>query len=407
MKYKVLMEQARAALDQAESLVAEGAELTEEKRGEFDRLMVQADELQERAVKLRAVEERDAELQVKMSETHAGNGRIGERRQVVRAVVRNALRRGEQGAGGSAERPGWQGLSSDDRRSERCVRQVLALGGSRSRTRRMADSAETDLPVGAGGVPGEERDDGGADQDHDGRGAGHIGRLCGTAERAGSHRKPAAGPDGRARRRGPGGRADGGQLCGRAGLYRGYVPPIAGAIRGAWGAETQTPAEKNATMGMTPVVAHVYTYKVSMSQSLVEDAANLVDLVQSDIGDTLAIDEDVAFLVGDGNGKPHGHPAGQRKHDRLHPGAQRQRHNSDGGRHSQPEARRRQPVPRAGRVDRQQRDVRGNRGSDRRRGERDLRRSERVGQAAVPPISGRARRCRMWRAVRSRCCSAI
>lgn len=79
-----------------------------------------------------------------------------------------------------------------------------------------------------------------------------------------------------------------------------------GALRGAWGSEVQTPSEKNATLGLQPVVAHVYTFKVPMSQSLVEDAANLVRIVTNQIVQTLAIDEDNAFLVGDGTNKPLG-----------------------------------------------------------------------------------------------------
>lgn len=89
-------------------------------------------------------------------------------------------------------------------------------------------------------------------------------------------------------------------------LYTGGDARYRGALRGIWGSETTSPTADNATFGMTPVVAHVYTYKVGFSQSLVEDAANLVALVQSDITDTLAIDEDDAFLVGDGANKPHG-----------------------------------------------------------------------------------------------------
>jgi HK97 family phage major capsid protein len=57
---------------------------------------------------------------------------------------------------------------------------------------------------------------------------------------------------------------------------------------------------------MEQVNANVYTYKVPVSQSTVEDAANLVQLVQRDIADVMAIDEDEAFLIGDGVGKPHG-----------------------------------------------------------------------------------------------------
>jgi len=79
-----------------------------------------------------------------------------------------------------------------------------------------------------------------------------------------------------------------------------------GALRGAWGSETQAPTEKNATLGLKPVVAHIYTYKVPMSQSLVEDAGNLVRIVTNQIVQTLAVDEDNAFLTGDGANKPYG-----------------------------------------------------------------------------------------------------
>lgn len=88
--------------------------------------------------------------------------------------------------------------------------------------------------------------------------------------------------------------------------YTGGDTQYVGALRGLWGGETQSPTEDNATLDMVSVTANVYTYKVPMSQSLVEDAANLVQLVQSDIANTLAIDEDNAFLVGDGAGKPRG-----------------------------------------------------------------------------------------------------
>lgn len=77
-------------------------------------------------------------------------------------------------------------------------------------------------------------------------------------------------------------------------------------LRGAWGTETQSPAEKNLTLGMKTITADVYTYKVPMSQSLVEDAGNLVSLLQDEAAMTLAMDEDDAFLIGDGVGKPLG-----------------------------------------------------------------------------------------------------
>lgn len=88
--------------------------------------------------------------------------------------------------------------------------------------------------------------------------------------------------------------------------YTGGDDRYVGNLRGQWGSETQAPTEQNASLDMVTVTANVYTFKVPMSQSLVEDAANLVQLVQQDIANTLAMDEDEAFLVGDGAGKPLG-----------------------------------------------------------------------------------------------------
>ncbi len=88
--------------------------------------------------------------------------------------------------------------------------------------------------------------------------------------------------------------------------YTGGDDRFVGALRGAWGSETQVPGEKNATVGLITVSADLYTYKVPMSVSLAEDAANLIETVQQDIVDTLAQDEDYADLIGDGVGKPLG-----------------------------------------------------------------------------------------------------
>ena len=89
-------------------------------------------------------------------------------------------------------------------------------------------------------------------------------------------------------------------------VYSGGDNRYIGNIRGQWGNETKNPDEQNATLQLIDVVADVYTYKIPMSTSLVEDATNLVDQVENDITLTLAIDEDEAFLVGDGAGKPLG-----------------------------------------------------------------------------------------------------
>jgi len=89
-------------------------------------------------------------------------------------------------------------------------------------------------------------------------------------------------------------------------VYDGGDTRYVGNLRGQWGTETQAPTEQNAKLKLETVTAHVYTYKVPMSMSIVEDASNLVSLVQQDMADTMTIDEDDVFLVGDGVGKPLG-----------------------------------------------------------------------------------------------------
>lgn len=86
-------------------------------------------------------------------------------------------------------------------------------------------------------------------------------------------------------------------------VYRGNTDRYMGMIRGQWGTETQQPGEQNYQLDMVPTMAHIYTYKIPFSRSLVEDAANLVSLVQEDIVTTAAIDEDDVCLTGDGVGK--------------------------------------------------------------------------------------------------------
>jgi HK97 family phage major capsid protein len=86
-------------------------------------------------------------------------------------------------------------------------------------------------------------------------------------------------------------------------------------LRGAWGTEIQTPSAKNFTIGLLQIPVDTYTYKVPMSTSLVEDAANIVTILEQQIADTLAVDEDDAFLIGDGANKPRGILPGQANSD--------------------------------------------------------------------------------------------
>lgn len=98
-------------------------------------------------------------------------------------------------------------------------------------------------------------------------------------------------------------------------VYSGGNDRYVGNIRGQWGTETQAPGSQNATLEMQTVNADIYTYKIPMSTSLAEDAMNLVQLVEDDIVMTVAMDEDEAFLVGDGVGKPLGWlPGGLNSH---------------------------------------------------------------------------------------------
>lgn len=79
------------------------------------------------------------------------------------------------------------------------------------------------------------------------------------------------------------------------------------ALRGAWGNETKNPpAETNMTLGLETVPVHTYTFKTPMSQSLIEDARNLVGYFETKVSEALAIDEDEAFLTGLGTNKPKG-----------------------------------------------------------------------------------------------------
>ena len=79
------------------------------------------------------------------------------------------------------------------------------------------------------------------------------------------------------------------------------------ALRGSWGAEAKNPPdESNWTFGLVTIPVNIYTYKVPFSVSLLEDATNMVEIFEGLVSDTLGMDEDDAFIVGDGVGKPLG-----------------------------------------------------------------------------------------------------
>lgn len=79
------------------------------------------------------------------------------------------------------------------------------------------------------------------------------------------------------------------------------------ALRGAWGNETKNPpSESNMTLGLETIPVHTYTFKTPMSESLIEDAKNLVGYFENKVSEALSIDEDEAFLTGLGTNKPKG-----------------------------------------------------------------------------------------------------
>ena len=82
-------------------------------------------------------------------------------------------------------------------------------------------------------------------------------------------------------------------------------------MRGAYGSETQSPTEDNFDFGEIHIPVHLYTYKVPFSVSLLEDATNMVDIFTDLVAETLALDEDNDFLIGDGANKPRGITPGQ------------------------------------------------------------------------------------------------
>ena len=77
-------------------------------------------------------------------------------------------------------------------------------------------------------------------------------------------------------------------------------------MRGYWGGETADPTETNFSYGLEQIPVHVYTYKVPFSVSLVEDATNLSTVFMQLVSSTMAIDDDEAFVNGDGANKPRG-----------------------------------------------------------------------------------------------------
>lgn len=90
-------------------------------------------------------------------------------------------------------------------------------------------------------------------------------------------------------------------------VYSGGDDRYRGAMRGAWGGEKVTSPPTNATLEMVSVQAHPYTFYVPMTRTMLMNAGNVVQLLTDDIIDTAAIDEDEAFIRGEGTGgKPLG-----------------------------------------------------------------------------------------------------
>ena len=310
MGYKALIEAAQGLVVKAEGLLAEfaGKDLPAEKLAEFDGLMAQAEALKVRADRLRQVEERAAELKALGAADGpaigAAPGAAGEAKAFEPVY---AMKFG-------AESPEQKAIMADlvgpDYRQQIAEQNVafakylrwgdglLELRERRSLLKQIFPWGQVEYLLKAGLSIGEIKTTMVEAQ----------GSLGGYAVPPNVQAAIVARLPGRAVVRTAGANVI--ELtAGNAvdvPVYTGGNSRYRGALRGTWGNETKTPTAANATLGQTPVVAQVYTYKVGFSQSLVEDAANLVQLVQNDIADTLAIDEDEAFLIGDGANKPRG-----------------------------------------------------------------------------------------------------
>ena len=311
-RYLELLKQAKAKVAAAQAMLAEYGDdgLPEEKVAEFDGLMATAEDLKTRAGRLKAVMEADAELDTadedadeagdepeQKSQRPGSNGmgpvyhmRFGEESQAQKAVMKDVVGSGYQQmiwdqnrAFTKFLRGGYTDLDRDEvkllkqqifafAQIERMVKEGMSTSEMK------ATMVEAQGSLGGFAVPPNVQQE-------------FIQRLPGlTTVR--------------------GGGATVIELinCNSVEVpeYTGGDDRYRGNLRGTWGSETQMPAEQNATLGLVAINADVYTYKVVMSQSLVEDAANLVQLVQNDIIDTGALDEDDAFLIGTGAGKPLG-----------------------------------------------------------------------------------------------------
>jgi len=88
--------------------------------------------------------------------------------------------------------------------------------------------------------------------------------------------------------------------------YTGGDDVYTGKLRGAWGAEASTPPKREMSWGFKQLMANIYTYRMRLSRTLVEDAQNIVQFISGKITEVLALDEDREFLIGDGIGKPLG-----------------------------------------------------------------------------------------------------
>ncbi len=90
-------------------------------------------------------------------------------------------------------------------------------------------------------------------------------------------------------------------------VYDGGDSRYRGNLRGRWGGEKSKAQETNAKFKQVQVVPNPYQFFVPMSRTLLNSASNVVTLLTEDIITTAGIDENEAFLVGDGtNGKPLG-----------------------------------------------------------------------------------------------------
>lgn len=95
-------------------------------------------------------------------------------------------------------------------------------------------------------------------------------------------------------------------------VYKNNSDQYIGTLRGQWGGEKNTATEQNFKTEEVDVKVNPYNYKISLTNNVLMFTANLVQMLEQDVVETMSMDEENTFWTGDGVNKPLGWlPGGQ------------------------------------------------------------------------------------------------